>query len=89
MPGFEPGSHGQNAIGLPLAPPLLADLLSQGVSFQGRVFFDIPLSKVEEVLKLRCVDNIWVLIGVWPKVDFDLKETPQVWAFLAGAVTPY
>ena len=59
------------------------------LSFQGRVFFDIPLSKVEEVLKLRCVDNIWVLIGVWPKVDFDLKETPQVWASLAGAVTPY
>jgi hypothetical protein len=45
---------------------------------QGRVFFDVPVSKVVEVLKLRCVDNVWVLIGVWPKLDFDLKNTPQV-----------
>ena len=42
------------------------------------MFFDIPLSKVDQILKLRCIDNVWVLFGVWPKLDLDLKNTPQV-----------
>ncbi len=47
------------------------------LNYQGRVFFDIPVSKIESILKLRCIDNAWVLFGVWPKLDLDLKNTPQ------------
>jgi len=45
--------------------------------FQGRVFFDVNISRLREVLELRCIDHVWVIIGVWPCVDLDLKEASQ------------
>ncbi len=29
----------------------------------GRVIFDIPIQRARETLKLRTVNNIWVLVG--------------------------
>lgn len=49
----------------------------EATKHQGRVFFDIPFCDLDKVLKLRCVDNVWVLFGVWPKVDLDLSLEPQ------------
>ena len=40
------------------------------VKHQGRVFFDLPISQVENIIKLRCMDNAWVLIGVRKTFDF-------------------
>ena len=37
---------------------------------QGRVFFDLPLKRVSQVLDLRVVDNAYVIICVKPEFDF-------------------
>jgi len=40
------------------------------VKHQGRVFFDIPVSKIRNVLELKCVDNAYVIIGKRSNFDF-------------------
>ena len=44
--------------------------MSVTVKHQGRVFFDVPISQIQNVLKLRCVDNLCVIIGVRSNFDF-------------------
>ena len=41
--------------------------------FTGRVLFDVEAEKVNQVLKLRTVDNVFVIIGA--KTDFDLTKS--------------
>lgn len=43
--------------------------------FTGRVLFDIDPAKIEKVLKLRTVDNIWVIIGA--RTDFDFSKSEE------------
>ena len=40
------------------------------VKHQGRVFFDVPISQIDKVVQLRCMDNASVLIGVRTFFDF-------------------
>ena len=44
----------------------------------GRVVFDIPLSKLNQVMKLRTIDNIWVIIGAKSDFDFSLSEEESI-----------
>ena len=37
---------------------------------RGRILFDIPVDEVKNALKLRCVDNVYVILGVFPVFDF-------------------
>ena len=41
------------------------------VKHQGRIFFDIPVSNIRDVLDLKCVDNAYVIIG--KRTDFDFS----------------
>ena len=43
---------------------------STTVKHQGRVFFDVPVSQIDNVLMLRCMDNACVLIGVRSNFEF-------------------
>ena len=43
--------------------------------FTGRVLFDIKSDKLEQVLNLRTVDNVWIIIGA--KTDFDLTQSEE------------
>ena len=43
--------------------------------FTGRVLFDIKSDKLEQVLNLRTVDNVWIIIGA--KTDFDLNQSEE------------
>jgi len=43
--------------------------------FTGRVLFDIKSDKLEQVLNLRTVDNVWIIIGA--KADFDLTQSEE------------
>ena len=43
--------------------------------FTGRVLFDIKSDKLEKVLNLRTVDNVWIIIGA--KTDFDLTQSEE------------
>ena len=45
--------------------------LSTTVKHQGRIFFDIPVSKIRSVLELKCVDNAYIIIG--KRTDFDFS----------------
>ena len=44
--------------------------MSVSVKHQGRIFFDVPISQIENVVKLRCMDNAYVIIGVRSEFDF-------------------
>ena len=44
--------------------------MSVTVKHQGRVFFDVSISQIKNVLKLRCMDNAYVIIGVRSNFDF-------------------
>ena len=44
---------------------------SIAVKHQGRIFFDIPVSNIRDVLELKCVDNAYVIIG--KRTDFDFS----------------
>ena len=41
--------------------------------FTGRVLFDIESDNLDQVLNLRCVDNVWIIIGA--KTDFELTKS--------------
>ena len=43
--------------------------------FTGRVLFDIKSDNLDQVLNLRCVDNVWIIIGA--KTDFDLTKSEE------------
>jgi hypothetical protein len=40
------------------------------VEIMGRVVFDIEQDRINDVLKLRTPDNIWVIIGTQSNLDF-------------------
>jgi len=45
---------------------------------RGRIVFDIDIGLVKEVLKLRCVNTIWVMVGHTPDIDYPDTEEEQL-----------
>lgn len=45
---------------------------------RGRVVFDIHISKVKEVLKLRCVNTVWVMLGHTHNMEYPDTEEDQM-----------
>jgi len=45
---------------------------------RGRVVFDIDIVKVKEVLKLRCVNTVWVMLGHTHNFEYPATEEEQI-----------
>ena len=45
---------------------------------QGRIVFDIPIEKAPQLVKLRCVDNLYVLIFVQPEFFPEKKQDDKM-----------
>ena len=45
---------------------------------RGRVAFDIDVGKVKDVLKLRCVNTVWVMLGHTENIEYPDTEEEQL-----------
>eukprot|EP00095_Tigriopus_kingsejongensis_P000571 maker-scaffold372_size192401-snap-gene-0.41 protein:Tk00571 transcript:maker-scaffold372_size192401-snap-gene-0.41-mRNA-1 annotation:"thump domain-containing protein 3-like" len=76
--GFEEAALAEVRDVLGLAP-------ESAIKHRGRVFLDIEEERVSEVLKLRTIDNVWIMLAVTP--DFELESDPTAEASLAKLAT--
>jgi len=63
--------------------PMAADEISSRLGclatvHRGRVVFDIDVQKVKEVLKLRCVNTVWVMLGHTPDIEYPDSGVEQM-----------
>jgi len=63
----------------PMAAEEVSDNLGCAATVhRGRVVFDIEIVKVKEVLKLRCVNTVWVMLGHTHDMDYPSTEGEQM-----------
>ncbi|XP_023333810.1 THUMP domain-containing protein 3 [Eurytemora carolleeae] len=63
----------------PMAQEEIQEILgSSGTVHRGRVVFDLPVSRIKEVLTLRTVNNLWVMVGHTHKFVYPEKAEEQL-----------